>query len=79
MIKPMIRLDILGEGWYDYLSSGHEPFKNSRLQSFCIVASRTGSPFTQLQNGEYDKLIVSKTYQFSHMDNILLLAHGQMI
>lgn len=74
MIEPTVQFDILGEGRYKWLSSRHKPFQDSRFKGLGIITLRTRRSFTQLQDHKYVNLEVLKTYQFSDLNNVLLLA-----
>lgn len=46
IIEPPVRLDVLGERWYDGLTSGHKPFEDGRFEGLSIVPLCTRGPFT---------------------------------
>jgi hypothetical protein len=77
MIKPAVTFNVSGEGWDYYLSSWHKPFEDGVFKGLGVITSRTRRPFTQLQDAKYANLEVLNTYQFSHKDNVLLLAIRQ--
>jgi hypothetical protein len=79
VIEPTVGLDVSGEGRYEWLSSGHKPFQDSRFECFSVIASRTGGSFAHLQECEFEYISSIKAYQLSNMDDILLLASCQTL